>query len=121
MITVRLSGALGNQMFQYALGRRIALQNNTQLCLDLGHYEIYKDRKFALNCFRIPSDVIISGPPKYYYDFRSASTPKDKLKELAKKISGAPRLVLEHGFLYDNFVGLVGSADGRVGRFDQTI
>jgi hypothetical protein len=35
MITVKLQGGLGNQMFQYALGRSLADQNKTELYLDL--------------------------------------------------------------------------------------
>lgn len=36
MIIVNLKGGLGNQMFQYALGRRLALKNNDVLKLDTG-------------------------------------------------------------------------------------
>jgi hypothetical protein len=35
MIVVNLKGGLGNQMFQWALGRNLALRNNTDLKLDL--------------------------------------------------------------------------------------
>lgn len=35
MIIVKLMGGLGNQMFQYAAGRRLSLLNNTQLKLDI--------------------------------------------------------------------------------------
>lgn len=35
MIIIRLQGGLGNQMFQYALGRHLSLKNNCQLKLDL--------------------------------------------------------------------------------------
>lgn len=35
MITVELSGGLGNQMFQYALGRALSISNNTSLLLDM--------------------------------------------------------------------------------------
>lgn len=34
MICVQLRGGLGNQMFQYACGRALALKNNSDLCLD---------------------------------------------------------------------------------------
>jgi hypothetical protein len=34
VIVVRLTGGLGNQMFQYAFGRKLAIQNNTELELD---------------------------------------------------------------------------------------
>lgn len=37
MIAVRLMGGLGNQMFQYALGRNLALSHNKKLILDLSH------------------------------------------------------------------------------------
>lgn len=39
MIIVKLSDGLGNQMFQYALGRRLALENNDVLKLDLTWFE----------------------------------------------------------------------------------
>lgn len=39
MIAVRLMGGLGNQMFQYAAARRLALKNETELKLDLGVFE----------------------------------------------------------------------------------
>ncbi len=39
MIIVKLSDGLGNQMFQYALGRRLALENDDTLKLDLSWYE----------------------------------------------------------------------------------
>lgn len=39
MIVVRLSGGLGNQLFQYAAGRRLAQRRQAELVLDLGWYE----------------------------------------------------------------------------------
>ncbi len=38
MIVVRLCGGLGNQLFQYAAGRRLAHARRTELVLDLGWY-----------------------------------------------------------------------------------
>ena len=38
MICMRLMGGLGNQMFQYALGRRLAHERNTDLMLDATYY-----------------------------------------------------------------------------------
>ncbi len=42
MIVVELQGGMGNQMFQYALGRHLAVLNNTQLYLDCFYL---KDRR----------------------------------------------------------------------------
>jgi len=39
MIIVRLTGGLGNQMFQYALGRHLALKNDVELMVDTTYFE----------------------------------------------------------------------------------
>ena len=60
MITVRLKGGLGNQMFQYAAGRRAAIHNNTQLKLDISYYNNQIDatpRRYELNIFPIKARV----------------------------------------------------------------
>ena len=56
MIIVRLTGGLGNQMFQYALGRHIAEKNSTLLKLDLSGFESYKLHKYIKRraCASIP-------------------------------------------------------------------
>jgi len=50
-------GGLGNQMFQYALGRKVALTTNTTLALDLSFLnkkaEIDTPRNYELGCFNI--------------------------------------------------------------------
>ncbi len=55
MIVVKLMGGLGNQMFQYALGRNLALKLNTDLFLDLSSFEQHNGvdtpRHFELNLF----------------------------------------------------------------------
>ncbi len=39
MIIVKLFGGVGNQMFQYAAGRSLALKNNCELKLDITHFD----------------------------------------------------------------------------------
>lgn len=53
MIIVKLYGGLGNQLFQYALGRHLAEKNSTILKLDLCNFQIDKLRKYELHCFKI--------------------------------------------------------------------
>ncbi len=51
MIISRIFGGLGNQMFQYAAGKRLALKCKTDLKLDLSWFEANDERKFELSIF----------------------------------------------------------------------
>lgn len=53
MIIVKLSGGLGNQMFQYAAARSLAEKRSTILKLDITGYDHDKLRKYGLHCFQI--------------------------------------------------------------------
>lgn len=55
MIIIRLIGGLGNQMFQYAAGRKLALEKNTELVLDISAFENYTLRKYSLSAFCLHS------------------------------------------------------------------
>lgn len=61
MIITKLIGGLGNQMFQYAAGRRAAHFNNTNLKLDIAGYEEQEGitpRKYMLYIFNIKEDFV---------------------------------------------------------------
>lgn len=64
MIIVNLTGGLGNQMFQYAAGKALALSHNTDLKLDLSWFDISAKtdtiRTFDLECFNLPDNIIAS-------------------------------------------------------------
>jgi hypothetical protein len=63
MVIVKIMGGLGNQMFQYAAGRRLAIRRNTNLKLDLTNYSSGAEqrgpglgafsRRYALEAFQI--------------------------------------------------------------------
>ncbi len=57
LIVVRLQGGLGNQLFQYAAGRAMAMASGTNLKLDIGFYDKSRDRSFLLNNFNIRAGI----------------------------------------------------------------
>jgi len=61
VICVRLMGGLGNQMFQYAAGRALAIRHKTVLKLDLsflqGSQEGYTPRQFMIDKLRISAKI----------------------------------------------------------------
>lgn len=57
MIITKLIGGLGNQMFQYALGRQLAQKNNTECFLDITGFETYELHKYTLDGFNIKGYV----------------------------------------------------------------
>lgn len=67
MIVVRLIGGLGNQLFQYALGRSLAIKRNDRLCLNLealspsftiGTFPPPTTRDYGLDVFNIAAEII---------------------------------------------------------------
>jgi hypothetical protein len=55
LVVTRLIGGLGNQMFQYAAGRALALRCGAALKLDLSGFvaKVPAKRRYALDCFSI--------------------------------------------------------------------
>lgn len=58
MVISRIMGGLGNQLFEYAAGRRLALANNDQLKLDVSDYKI-SPRPYRLDRFSIVEDIAL--------------------------------------------------------------
>jgi Glycosyl transferase family 11 len=65
MIIVKLNGGMGNQMFQYAAGRRLAHVHNTDLKLDLGWFHDIPQnetpRKYELAAFNVSATAASAG------------------------------------------------------------
>ncbi len=59
-IVVRMSGGLGNQMFQYAFGRSLSLDLGRPLVLDTAYLKKRQDRPFALGKYNLIERVTIS-------------------------------------------------------------
>jgi len=70
MIIVRILGGLGNQLFQYAMGRAVAYRNNLELKLDLSLQDNYSLRSYELNFFNIEADIATKKEIYYFKVYR---------------------------------------------------
>lgn len=67
MVIVRLTGGLGNQLFQYAAARRLALVRAAELGLDIGWFsheapDYPAPRAYELQCFGLPARLVSLSP-----------------------------------------------------------
>lgn len=81
MIVVRMRAGLGNQLFQYALGRRLAIENDAALKLDTRWYERshrsdVTGRHFTLAHFDIEADVATSEDLRRIFNVRGVPVPR---------------------------------------------
>ena len=95
MIISKISGGLGNQMFQYAAGHSVASKLKTKHCLDIRSYETDQVRSFGLDKFSISAGIApqeILPPAKRESLFRYT---------LWKSLRLSPKLLKEHKFSFD--------------------
>lgn len=97
MIIVKLRGGLGNQMFQYAVGKAVANRVNVPLKLDITYFETHKLRSYQLGCFNIQENFasieeINRFMPRYkhiaasyYYKIRAKLLPWYKQKLIKER------------------------------------
>ncbi len=72
MVIVTLSGGLGNQLFQYAVGKQLALKNGTELKLYISNITREAGRVYKLGHFNIDADLAteeeVNGLIGHYYN-----------------------------------------------------
>lgn len=69
-IVLKLQGGMGNQMFQYAFGRKIQKKTGRKLILDISDFKYDKaGRKYALGFFMLPKTIEIDSSGKYNYKY----------------------------------------------------
>lgn len=107
MIIVKLIGGLGNQMFQYALGRHLSQKNNTKLKMDITGFESYKLHKYSLDTFNIKKNVATKSEIGRF----KKSKPKSGRKWFLynKLFADSSKYFQEKGFNFDLDVMKLGS------------
>lgn len=102
MIITKLIGGLGNQMFQYVVGRHLGMKNDSVLKLDISGFNDYKLRTYDLSCFNIQENIAT------LEDLSRVLLPSDDCVHRIKKYldarhPGIPRIryIKEHSYNFN--------------------
>ncbi len=75
MILVKLQGGLGNQLFQYAAGRRLAEHNSVPLKLDISSFALQDKRMYELGNFAIQESFASPAEIAGFKQYEKKNTP----------------------------------------------
>lgn len=67
LVVVKINGGLGNNMFQYAIGRKLSIKYNAMLILDLKDYD--KNNKHFFSLLSFPVEAKINYSVNYTFKF----------------------------------------------------
>lgn len=121
MIVLRIFGGLGNQLFQYAFGRKLSILKKEELFLDnySGFFEDFYNRAYQLNKFNIIERIADeSNIPKFFFHHTESVHlkgkiirklnlifPYNKRRVLIEKGKGFNPIYLDVSKTYDYFIG----------------
>ena len=109
MIITKIKGGLGNQLFQYAMGRSLALYHKAPLKLDLTIFENYKlHNGYRLDQFEIQADIATNneivklkgGSGMLYSALRKAGLVKRKSYFKEKRSSYFDISIFNNNYVY---------------------
>ena len=97
MIIVKLLGGLGNQMFQYAMGKRLAILHGTEMQFEIDGLEAGEDirKTYELGVFNIPNEEFVSVIELSEYKRKTKFKSKG-LQNLSNKLNKRS-MVVENG------------------------
>lgn len=123
MVIVQLSGGLGNQLFQYAAGRAIALTTQSALKLDLSNCADGAYRPYRLGLFHIAAQL--ADRSEVPFEFRQTYRPSI-VRKAYRKLPGrlqprrsGPRVIRETSFAFDESVMYAGEDVYLVGYWQS--
>lgn len=88
MIILKLMGGLGNQMFQYAAGRALALLIEEELKLDISWFKNLKERKYELSIYPVKASIASSEEIA-----RLSEVSESIIQRIKRKILKTPKLL----------------------------
>lgn len=105
MIVTRLEGGLGNQLFQYALGRNVAVQHNQPLSLDISRYHdtvvTATTRAYRLHHFAVEATPATDADLKPFTDTALTARLKRRLGAVIGWAGGYTTIHEKRNFTYD--------------------
>jgi hypothetical protein len=99
-VLVHLLGGLGNQMFQYAAARAVAVRCNAPLVLDASWMSDGAQRQFALRPFHIKAEILQPAPSRSPLNLSLWRFARRLNRRFAARKLGAP-IYREKSFRYD--------------------
>jgi len=99
VIVMRLKGGLGNQIFQYALGRSLSLSRNTSLQLDTSSFKVDTLREYRLASFNIAASASDQLP--FFATDGRAKHFNTVIQGIRGLFSKPYQIVRENGFSFD--------------------
>jgi hypothetical protein len=105
MIIIKLFGGLGNQLFQYALGRHLSIKSALPLFLDAesGFQNDFYKRTYSLHVFHIQAQLLDRQTIQVLQRFQNPLGRRDKLKNwIDKHFKGInPTFISEKHYQFD--------------------
>lgn len=103
MIIVKLMGGIGNQLFQYATGRALAIKHNTSLKFDLtllnqDPKDKYTKRNFELNLFHTSCEIANDADIER---FTKLSLYRKVLRKISPALNSKYFYAYQNGFEFD--------------------
>jgi hypothetical protein len=103
VIIVQLTGGLGNQLFQYAMGRTLAIKNKTTFKQDLSFFESYEWHEYSLAPFNIEENLATKEEvEKLKQQQNKQDTAMDIVSRIRRKLlRPKPVIINEANLLYN--------------------
>lgn len=103
VIITQLTGGLGNQLFQYAVAKTIAIKNGIPMKMDLSFFKDYKWHVYSLAPFNIDENFASAEECKQLLE-PSLSLFTRVVNKLSKKHTSISYKLEEKGFAFDTMV-----------------
>ena len=117
-ITIEPLGGLGNQLFIYGLGLRLARERNTELICDLWNFYGYEWHEYELDTFHNSISRTYSSRSREIFGYRSRGLIR-RARALHMDPTSIVNLVLEHDSLFDSRV-LLAPNGSRINGYFQS-